>query len=242
MEELDLKELFDIIWNKRIQIGLIIAIFAVVGIIYTIGFVTPVYKSETKLVLSTASKSEQSPETENSITTTDVTLNSKLVSTYSELVKSKNVLRQVIQNLGIKELQEEKLRKNVSVSSVKDTEMIEITVTNENPTYASKVANEIAKVFIEKVNEFYNINNVHVVDEAETPQGPSNINHIRDVVIFATIGAVIAIAYVLIGNMLDTTIKSAEEVEKFIKIPVLASIPVYTMDDEKRNGKKGGRK
>ena len=149
-------------------------------------------------------------------------------------------MRQVISNIGIN-IDEEALRSNVTVSSVEDTEIIEITVTNPNPTYAAKIANEIASVFTTKVGEIYNIDNVHIVDEAETPEAPSNINHKRDVVIFAFIGAVIACIYVLIANMLDTTVKTAEEVEQLFKLPVLASIPIYDTEPQKSKGK-GGRK
>ena len=236
MEELDLKELFSLFWNKKVQIILIVLILIVIGIIYSYGFVTPVYTSSTTLVLATSETSGQQETADTSITTTEITLNSKLVSTYSELVKSKNVLRQVLSNLKIN-VEEETLRNNVQVTSVKDTELIEISVTNENASYAAKIANEIAKVFTEKVAEIYNINNVHVVDEAELEDSPSNINHIKDIVIFAFIGLVIAVIYVLIANMLDTTIKTPEEVEREFKLPVLATIPIYEFENER-----GGRK
>lgn len=232
MEELDLKELFQIFWNKKIQIILLILIFMVIGIIYTLGFVTPKYSSSTTLVLASGNNNKQT----NTITTTDITLNSKLVSTYSELIKSKNVLRQVKSNLNIN-LDEEVLRNSIQVTSVKDTELIKITVTNEDATIAAKVANEIAKVFMGKVKEFYNIENIQVVDTAEIETQPSNINHTKDVVIFAGIGLVVAVMYVLIANMLDTTIKTAEEVEKLFKVPVLVNIPVYQVENEK-----GGRR
>ena len=93
MEELDLKELLMLFWNKKVKILLIVAIFMAIGIIYTIGFVTPVYTSSTSLVLATSNSSQQSSGT---ITTTDLTLNSNLVSTYRELVTSTSVVRQVI--------------------------------------------------------------------------------------------------------------------------------------------------
>ncbi len=236
MEELDLKELISIFWSKRIQIFLIVAIFIVIGIIYTIGFVTPKYQSSTTLVLAKADLTEETAQATNTetITTTEVTLNSKLVSTYSELVKSKNVIREVRTNLGINE-EEDAIRKGVSVSSVKDTELIEITVTNEDATYAAKIANEIAKVFTDKVKEIYNINNVYVVDEAEVSSEPANINHAKDVIIFAFVGIVFAVMYVLIANMLDTTLKSREDVEKLFKVPVLAEIPLNVPE-------KGGKK
>lgn len=236
MEELDLKELFSIFWSKKAQIILLTLIFMVIGIIYTVGFTTPMYSSSTTLVLASSGNTETNTNT--TITSTDITINSKLVSTYSELVKSKNVLRQVISNLGIN-VNEETLRNNVTVSSVKNTELIEITVKSENPTYAAQIANEIAKVFTEKVKEIYNINNVQVVDEAEASTVPSNINHTKDVVIFAFIGLVVAIAYVLIANMLDTTIKSPEDIEKGFGIPVLVSIPlIESFENERRGGRR----
>ena len=235
MEELDLKQLFNIFWSKKVQIILIVLIFIVLGVIYTIGFTTPMYSSSTTLLL--AGSESSGGETTNSITTTDITLNSKLVSTYSVLVRSKDVLSQVISNLGM-DISWESLRNNVKVSSVEDTEVIEISVTTNNAENSANIANEIAKVFTEKVAEIYNINNVHVVDEAEPENTPSNINHEKDVIIFAFIGLVVAVIYVLLANMLDTTVKTAEDIEKEFKLPVIASIPVYENAIQKRKGGK----
>ncbi len=243
MEEIDLKELFQIFWNKKVQIILIILIFMVIGIIYSIGFITPMYSASTTLVLAGTSSNTDQNQTAETITTADLTINSKLVSTYSVLVKSENILGQVISNLGIN-VNEEDLRKHVQVTSVEDTELIEITVSNENAEYAAKIANEIANVFKEKIaGEVYNINNVYIWDEAKVATSPSNINHLKNIVIFAFIGAVAAVMYVLIVNMLDTTVKTQDEIEKNIKIPVLASIPMYDMGMEKLNRKgRGGKR
>ena len=244
MEELDLKELFEIFWNKKVQILLIILIFIVIGIIYTVGFTTPMYSSSTSLVLVGTSNSTDTTGTSgqtSEITTTDITINSKLVATYSVLVKTKNILGQVISNLGI-DVDEDELKKNIEVTAKEDTELIEITVENENPVYAAKIANETAKVFKEKIaGEIYKINNVYIVDEAQVESTPSNINHTKDVAIFGIVGLIIAVMYVLIANMLDTTVKTQEDIEKNIKIPVIASIPVYDVDSEKTE-RKGGRR
>ena len=174
---------------------------------------------------------------EDAITTTDITLNSKLVSTYSELIKSKKVLRQVIANLSIDE-EISALKGKIRVSSVEDTEVIKITVTHENPIYAAKIANEITNVFSKEVNELYKINNVYIVDEAEVENTPSNINNIKDIVLFGMIGLVISAAYVFVLNMLDTTIKSSEDIEKGFNIPVLATIPNIESFDNEKGGKK----
>lgn len=237
MEELDLKELLQIFWEKKTQIILIIAIFAVLGVIYSLGFVTPKYQSSTTLLLATNSSSDKTGT--ESITTTDVTLNSKLVSTYSKLVESNKIVRKVISNLSLK-MEEETLKKSISVTAVEDAEMIQIAVKNEDPVLATKIANETAKVFIENVKEYYGMENVHVVDEAEIPQEPANVNHTKDVMIFAFIGVVIAIMYVLVANMLDTTIKSEEDIEKILGLTVLATMPLYERTDNRR--KKGGRR
>lgn len=237
MEEIDLKEFIMLFWNKKVSIILITIIFMFIGIIYSVGFITPKYTSSTTLLLAT---SESSNSKTNTITTSDITLNSKLVSTYSELVKSKNVTRQVISNLGIDETEDE-LRDSITVSSVKDTELIKISVTDKNATNAYNIANEIAKVFTQKVSEIYNINNVQILDQAEISTTPSNINHAKDVIMFTFVGLFVAIVFVLVTNMLDTTIKSSEEVEKLCNVPVIASIPLYSFEIAKNKGGKRRR-
>ena len=88
-----------------------------------------------------------------------------------------------------------------------------------------------------KVAEIYNINNVYVLDEAEVPNEPYNINHIKDIVIFAFVGIVLAAIKVLITNMLDNTIKTEQDVEKTSGLLVLAQIPEFDM-----NFRRGGKK
>ena len=147
MEELDLKEIFRMLWNSRRFIITITIFFVIIAAVYSYVIQTPKYQSYTTIVLT---KAENTEDTNSSITQTDVTMNQKLVSTYSEIVKSKTVLAQVISNLQIADLTEEQLRKSVTVSAVEDTEVIKIIVSNQNPEYAAKIANEIGKVFSEK--------------------------------------------------------------------------------------------
>lgn len=239
MEELDLKQLFKVFWNKRLHVISIVLVFIIIGTVYSFAFVKPKYKAYTTLVLaqsSMAGKEGDKKDTQE-ITQSDLTLNQKLVSTYSELVKTKNVLREVTKNLKLK-VSEESLRKNVTVSLVKDTELIKITVVNSNALDAKNIANEIAKIFSQRVLEIYNINNVYIVDEAEEPTAPYNISHVRDIAIFAAVGLVVAVAYVLLANLLDTTVKTASDIEKELGVTVLASIP--TIREDKSISNKGG--
>ena len=237
MEELDLKELFFIFWNRKLEILLIIVISLIAGIIYSYFYIEPVYKASTALILVQSSATVDE-EGQTSITQTDLTLNSKLVSTYSEIMKRKSVLSKVVSNLGMSESDMELIKQNVSVKAVSDTEIIEITAKNQDPEKAALIANEIAKVFSEKVVEIYNISNIYILDRAEAETNPCNINHSKDLVIFAFIGIVISIIVCLISNMLDTTIKTEEDVEKTTGLLVLTSIPDYNIENTRKGGKR----
>ena len=237
MEELDLKQLFKIFLNKRLHIIAIILLFLVIGSVYSFAFVKPKYKSYTTLVLAQTDVMVSENDKQQGITQSDLTLNQKLVSTYSELVKTKNVLREVISELKLN-VEEEELKKNVTVKLVEDTELIQITVTNRNALDAKNIANKIAEIFSDRIKEIYKINNITIVDEAEEATEPYNINHIRDLAIFMVIGLVVAVIYVLLTNLLDSTVKSAEDIEKELEVSVLASIPM--LKDEKSLNK-GGR-
>ena len=233
MEELDLKQLFKIFWNKRLHIISIMLVFLIIGSVYSFAFVKPKYKSYTTLVLAQADTVANNGE--SGITQTEVTLNQKLVPTYSELIKTKNVLRQVIDELKLN-IGEDELKKNVTVKSVKDTELIQITVTSKNPTDAKNIANKIAEIFSDKIKEIYNINNITIVDQAEESKNPCNINHVRDLAIFLAAGLVVAVIYVLLANLLDTTVKSAEDIEKELRVSVLVSIPEIKDDSKMSKG------
>lgn len=235
MEELDLKELFFVFWHKKVQIIIIVFIFCILGVFYTSLLIEPKYKSSTTLIL--AKVDSEATSTSESITQTELTLNQKLVSTYSELIKSKSILREVINNLEI-DISEDKLANNVSISLVNNTELINITISDEEPQRAADMANELAKVFTQKVSEIYNINNVHVVDKAEVSNVAYNINHSKDIFMFMGLGVVVSTIYVFIYNMLDTTIKTSEDIERKTKLTVIASIPRYDIVEKKGGNNK----
>ena len=237
MEELDLDELISMFWNKKIEIILITLIAMVIGVIYSYFFVTPTYTAKTSLIL--VQSSDAASQNGNSgITSTDLTINSKLVSTYSDIVKRNVVLDQVASNLEISKEQVQEIKNRISVSQSKDTEIIDIKVTDEDPNYATKIANEVATVFSEKIVDIYNMSNVYLLEKAEVPTIPSNINHIKDIAIFALIGLVISVFYVLILNLLDHTIKTEEDIEKYTDLLVLATIPNYETEFKTEKGGK----
>lgn len=223
MEEIDIKELIGLFWSKKIEIAIITVILVIIGAVYSYTMITPKYSSSTTLVLASQKDSAVTGET---LTQADMTINSKLVGTYSQLVKSKAVVREALSRLELTDkISEDALRNSVTVKSVEDTEIIKITVQNHDPEIAAKIANEIAGIFSVKVSEIYGINNVYVVDVAEPSTVPSNINHTKDIAIFMIIGLVIGFAEVLIVKLLDNKVRTEQDIENSTKLLVLGVLP-----------------
>lgn len=233
MEEIDLKELIAIFLEKKFLIITIVLIAAILGVLYTKKLIVPEYQSSTSLVLVQVNDIDS--EAVKSITSADLMLNTKLVDDYREIAQSKSVAERVIQNLNL-DMELSTLQNSIAVSSISDTELIRITVTHTDPELACTIANEVAKAFIEKVDTIYKVSNVHVLDEASPSYTPSNIYLAKNVIIFAFAGLVIVSSYILLVNMLDTTIKADTDIERVLKVPVLASI-VLSDDTAKKKAK-----
>lgn len=223
-----LKKLISIFWNKRLHIIIITIIAVIIGTIYSFYFVVPKYEAYTTFLLIKTSDA-------NSNSSTSINLDEKnLVGTYSELVKSKEVLRKTINNLNINE-NEDSLRGKIVVGQIPNTQMIKIQVRDKNPVQSMKIANEVTTVFGAKVSELYKTYSVSVIDQAEEPIVPYNINHFRDILISLIIGLFISILYVFIYNLFDNTIKNSEDIENTTDLMTIVSIP-YDAESNKKGG------
>lgn len=216
MEEIDLKELLKLFWKKKVLIILTTMAFLFVGYIYNAFITTPEYKAATTLLLV------KSSEGTSSVTQADVTLNQKLVYTYTELVKSDTVLSEVANRIELNKSVGQ-LRKNVTIEAVKNTEILKISVLDSNKDDAATIANSIAEVFSEQVKEYYHMENIRVVDKAVAPSSPSNINPVKYAGIFAVVGFVISVGVILVLNLFDSTVKNDKDIEKTLNIKTLAS-------------------
>lgn len=227
MEEIDLKELFEYVKNK---LGLIIVITAgicLLGCIYGLVFQKPMYKSYTTVILgSNATSSSQT------ITQTDITINRNLVDTYAQIVTSRRVLDQVINELNL-DISYESLKSKISVSAVNNTEIIKINAEDKDAIKAKNIANITANYFKKEIVDLYNMNNVNILDEAIQEKNPYNINIAKQIIVYFMIGLILAIGIVFVVFYFDRTIKSAEQVEQKIKLPILGSVEEY---------QKGGKK
>ena len=217
MEEIDLKDMLNYFLSKKIFIIVIVLLSLVVGSFYTAVIQKPKYKSYTTILLTKENDA-------TSITSTDITLNRNLVDTYREIIKSRKVINQVINNLDL-QYTFSQLNSNITVESINDTEIIKVSVIDLNPKLARDIANEIASVFNIEIVKLYNIQNVGIVDEAEVANNPYNVSLIKQLILSGLIGIVLSSGVVFIMYYFDTSVKSAEEVENKLGLPVIGTIP-----------------
>lgn len=220
METIDLKDLFDYYKSKLGVVILFVVLVGILGCLYGLFIQKPMYKSFTSIVLISEAKDN------SQLTYNDVSVNQNLVSTYSEIVKSKRVLGQVINNLNLNYTYGA-LSNNIEVSSITGTQIIKITVTDENSKTAMKVANEIGKVFAKEIPELYNISNVNILDTAEQPSSAYNVNITKQSAISLLAGLVLGLGVVFVMYYFDRSVKNASQIEDKLKLPVLATVREY---------------
>ena len=222
MEEINLKDFWEYL-KKYIIVMIVISVFVAGGtFIYDKILKKPVYTTYTTVVLVKADNSQATGT--DAINQSDVLLNKNLVSTYSQIIKSKLVLSQVIRNLNLSYSVKE-LSRNIRVESLEDTEILKISVTDEKPERAADIANDIAKVFNAEITKIYKLNNVSVIDEASVSYDVSNNTLKKDVLIaiFISVFGVSALAF--IKFYFDDSVKLSDNLEQEVGMPIIAKVP-----------------
>lgn len=236
MEEINLKDLWGYFINNIFLIIVITLVAGIIGSAYTLWFQTPLYKSSTTLVLTRSVKDSNDTD---AITSNDITLNQKLVSTYSEIIKSRRILDKVINNLELK-IKYDDLYKKITVTNVSDTELIKVTAVDEEREMAKKISDEVSNVFSKEIVKIYNIQNISIIDYGQLESEPYNVSLIKQIIIFSMVGFIIASAIVFTRFYFDTTIKNPDDIEEKFGIVVLGKVPVSTK--LKKKNKKEGEK
>ncbi len=218
MDNINLRDITSYLLQK---VWLIVAILLTVfigGEAYTAFIKTPMYDSSTNVVLISDSKNT------SDITVNDVTLSNNLVKTYSEIVKSRNVLSKVISDQKLN-MSYEALAGKVSVTSVTSTQLITIRVSDENPKQAKQIANSIGKIFKSEIKSIYGIDNVQIVDEAVEATSAYNINIVKESLIYLIAGIVLGVGAAYVMYILDKTIKDTDVVENRLGLTVIGVVP-----------------
>lgn len=218
-ETIDLREYFSIIKKRFWIIAIITVVAMVVSGVISFFMLSPVYESKSTLIVNT----EKNEETQM-ITGDQFSVSQKLAVTYGEIIKSRAVLESVISNLKL-DSEYEDLVEKITVSPVKDTQIISISVQDTNPKKARDIANEIPKVFEKEVKRITKANDIQVIDKAILPENPIKPNKIMNVAIAAVLGMMIGLFVVFVLEYLDNKIKTPQDVEKHLDLPILGVIP-----------------
>ena len=218
-ETIDLREYFAIIKKRFWIIAIITVVAMVVSGVISFFMLSPVYESKSTLIVNT----EKNEETQM-ITGDQFTVTQKLAVTYGEIIKSRAVLESVISNLKL-DSEYEDLVEKITVSPVKDTQIISISVQDTNPKKARDIANEIPKVFEKEVKRITKANDIQVIDKAILPENPIKPNKMMNVAIAAVLGMMIGLFVVFVLEYLDNKIKTPQDVEKHLDLPILGVIP-----------------
>ena len=219
MEEINLGDLFSYFFKKSPLIILIISITIILVIIYMVSIQVPLYHGTTSIVLV-----QQSNET-TGVTQSDLNVNEKLVSIYSEIIKSRRVLSQVINELNL-DFTVSELAKNIQVTSLSNTPIIKISVSDENGEQAVKIANKTADIFSKEVVDIYNMENISILDEAIEEATPYNVNFTKQLVIYSAVGIVLGFGIVFAMYYFNDKINNKKEIETLLNLPVIGEIPI----------------
>lgn len=220
---MDIKDFFSIIY-KRIWIVAVIPLIAAVVSAYISFFVlNNVYKSDMTLYVI---NKKDDPQT--SIAYNDLMVGQQLVNDYRELLKSRTITSSVIEKLELSdELTPAGLAKRISIGTKNDTRVIQIEVEDEDPERSCKIANTVGEVFVEKVAELMKEENVNIIDNAEIPQKPSSPRPIVNILAVFMTGLIMSVGIAFLVEYLDDTIKTLEDVDKYLNLTVVGIIPTF---------------
>lgn len=229
-ETIDLKEYFQIIKKRAWIIVLITTIAMLVSGIISFFVLSPIYQTKTTLIVN----SDKAPGT-NVVTGDQISVSQKLAVTYGEIIKSKVVLDEVAKELKIKGGYSE-IEKKLSVSPVTDTQILEVSIQDHNPKRAADIANAIPKAFTKEVKRITKANNVEVIDKAIVPKIPVKPNKIMNIAIAGVLGVMISLFVIFLLEYMDNKIKSPQDIQKYLELPLLGVVP------DEYKGKRGGNK
>lgn len=219
---IDLMELFSALWAKKTIIILSAVFMALVAFVGTKMFVTPKYTSVTKLFVMA-----KNDDTSASATYTDLQTGSMLTKDYMELVKSRPVLEKTISVLNLK-MQPAELANMISVSTPTDTRIMTVSVESANPKQAKEIADAVREAVSVQIKEIMSVDSVNTVEEGNLPTSPSSPNTMKNMMLGGILGFVIAAGIITLIYLLDDTIKTPEDVENYLGLNVLTSIPIQS--------------
>ncbi len=232
--EINLVELLIVLWGRAYLIISAGIFFGLLFLFISLFVMIPTYQSTTKIFI--LNKEEGS-----SVTYNDVQISTQLTQDYAQLIKSRYVLEEVIQRLKLEDDYKE-FSERVSINTPTDTRIVEIKVTDEDPMMAMKIANSIREVASEHIKNVMDIDAINIVETANVPVEKASPSISRFTIIGGFMGIAIVSVIIILGFLMDDTIKSSEDVENYLGLSSLALIPLTIEDVGEKNKKKKRKK
>lgn len=227
-DEIDLLELFEVLWNKAVLIIFVAIAFGAIALGGTFLLLTPKYQSSAMMFVNNSSFDMGSTK----INLSDLNASKSLAETYSVILKSRTTLQMIIDKMGL-DYNYKTLNSMISTTTVNETEVFRVTVTSTDPEEAAAIANCIVDVLPNRINSIMEGSNVKIVDTAVVDNRVVSPNYKKNAVIGAFIGFVLTAGIVILLHMFDTTIHSEDILFKeYSDIPLLTIVPIVGINEE----------
>ncbi len=226
-ESIDLRKLFAAVMRRLWAVILAAVIGAGAAFLGTTYLVTPKYRASALFYVNGNAFSV------GSVSLNDISLAKSLVDSYIVILKSRESLNAVIDYAGL-DYTYSQLSGMISAAAVNETEIFQVSVTSSNPQEAEKIANAVAYILPKRISGIIDGTEAKIVDYAVAPSSPYSPNYTKNTIIGFLAGAALAVAAVVIFEILDITIRTGEDVASATSLPILATVP-----DMNLSGKKG---
>ncbi|MBM7661737.1 capsular polysaccharide biosynthesis protein [Bacillus mesophilus] len=223
-ETISLKELFQTL-RKRLGLIAIITILAVtVSGVVSYFFLTPIYQASTQILVN------QKKPLDQLYNVGELQTNVMLINTYRDIIQSPTILDKVKEQLELETIGQ------ISVASESNSQVFSVTVQDPDPVKAVDIANTIANVFQTEIMTMFgdNVNIISKAEVAETPQ-PIKPQPILNMAIALVVGLMLGVGLAFLLEYLDNTIKTEQDIEKLLELPVLGAVTVITVDADKKS-------
>ncbi|OIN66788.1 capsular biosynthesis protein [Exiguobacterium sp. KRL4] len=218
-ETISLQELFSILRKSLWRILALTIVAAVISFAVSTFLIKPTYQAGTQ-ILVTPKKQEN-----NVIDAAQVQSSVTLVNTYRVIIKSPAILEKVQAEVENAPDNINALNNMITVESEQNSQVINVSVQNTDAALASNVANSVAKVFSEDITDLMNVDNVKVLSVSGIPTAPVSPNIILNTAIAAVVGFLLGVGLAFLREVLDRRIRTEEQVQQILDLPVLGSIP-----------------